>query len=101
MDTLSLALLIYLPLLNLITFIIMGLDKRKAKRKKWRVSESALLTLCFFGGALGGLFGMLLFHHKTRHIKFTVCIPLFLVVQIAGVVYLYWSGLLHLPFPIP
>lgn len=75
--------------MNLAAFLCMGLDKRKAKSKRWRISEASLLVLCFFGGALGGLLGMLLFRHKTRHLKFMVLAPLFLVLQLIPVALYY------------
>lgn len=69
MDNRTLTLIIYsvyLLLLSIITFIAYGLDKYKAKKKKWRISEKALLLMSFFGGAFGGFLGMHLFRHKTH-----------------------------------
>lgn len=59
--------------LNLFLFILMGIDKRAAKRKKWRIPERRLLTLGIIGGGIGGILGMLVFHHKTHRIYFTIC----------------------------
>ena len=59
--------------LNLLLFILMGIDKRAAKRKKWRIPERRLLTLGIIGGGIGGILGMLVFHHKTHRIYFTIC----------------------------
>ena len=59
--------------LNLFLFILMGMDKRAAKRKKWRIPERRLLTLGIIGGGIGGILGMLVFHHKTHRIYFTIC----------------------------
>ena len=59
--------------LNLFLFILIGMDKRAAKRKKWRIPERRLLTLGIIGGGIGGILGMLVFHHKTHRIYFTIC----------------------------
>ena len=59
--------------LNLCLFILMGIDKRAAKRKKWRIPERRLLTLGIIGGGIGGILGMFVFHHKTHRIYFTIC----------------------------
>ncbi len=53
--------------LSVITFFMYGIDKRRAKREKWRISEKALLLMSFFGGAVGGYTAMQLFRHKTKH----------------------------------
>ena len=68
--------------LSLVTFIAYGVDKFKAKRGSQRISEQRLLLLSFVGGAVGALLAMLLFRHKTRHKKFTICVPLFVVVHL-------------------
>lgn len=61
-------LLLYLyAIVSLIAFCLYGIDKRRARRRAWRVKESMLLSLAFFGGAAGALLGMLTFRHKTRH----------------------------------
>ena len=57
----------YLLLVSFVTFVMYGVDKRRAKRGQWRISEKALLTMGFIGGAAGALCGMKLFRHKTRH----------------------------------
>ena len=63
----------YVLLINLLLFLLMGMDKRAAKRKKWRIPERRLLTLGIIGGGIGGILGMLVFHHKTHRIYFTIC----------------------------
>ena len=73
----------FLLAMNLLSFCLMGLDKRRAVKGQWRISERALLLFGFFGGSLGGLLGMFLFRHKTKHRKFTVLMPLFLVFHMA------------------
>ena len=71
------------------TFIAFGIDKAKAKRKKYRTPEALLLTLAAIGGSAGALLGMMLFHHKTLHPKFAIGVPLILLVHIAIGVMLY------------
>ena len=74
---------IYLIVINLVTFFIYGIDKLKAKRGKWRIPESMLLTLAVVGGSIGALLGMLVFRHKTKHKKFTIGVPLIIAAQVA------------------
>lgn len=78
---------IYLVLVNLIVFVMYGIDKRKAKRKKWRIPESSLIFSSFLGGAFGAFIGMHLFHHKTRHRSFQILIPISLLLWIGIVIY--------------
>lgn len=73
---------IYLIVLNIISFGIYGYDKRCATQNRWRVSEFTLLAIAAGGGSLGALLAMYGFHHKTRHLKFQVCVPLFLTLHI-------------------
>lgn len=70
-----------LALLNLITFIVYGIDKYKARTGKWRISESTLLLLAIMGGSIGALLGIKVWHHKTLHKKFKYGIPLIILVQ--------------------
>ena len=76
-------LIIYLIIINAAGFFSMGCDKQRARRHRWRTPESVLLTIAFIGGSFGSLLGMRIFHHKTKHKKFTILIPLFLVLHIA------------------
>ena len=82
------ALLIYLALINLTTFIIYGADKRRARQGKWRVPEKTLFLLPLLGGSVGALLGMRVFHHKTKHKEFRFGFPALLCLQCAAVVYL-------------
>lgn len=59
-----------------------GIDKWKAHRKQWRISEKMLLFLAVIGGSAGALAEMYIFHHKTLHKKFTIGVPLILVIQV-------------------
>lgn len=80
--------LAYLLVINLITFVMYGIDKYKAKKSKWRISEATLLWLAAFGGSVGAWIGMKVWHHKTLHKKFKYGVPAILVLQIALAIYL-------------
>ena len=75
--------LYYLIAINIVTFIVYGIDKVKAMKGKWRISEATLLILAAIGGSIGALLGMKVWHHKTMHKKFKYGLPLILLVQIA------------------
>ena len=79
-------LFIYLAIINAISFLLMLVDKYKAKKNLWRIPERTLMGFAAIGGSRGALAGMYLVRHKTKHLKFTVGIPviLFLHVLIAG-----------------
>ena len=74
-------LLYYLLIINAAGFLLMLVDKWKAKKNRWRIRESTLLLVAALGGSVGCLIGMYLFRHKTRHLKFTLGIPLILAAQ--------------------
>ena len=82
-------LFIYLAIVNALSFLLMLIDKVKAKKKLWRIPERTLLGLCAIGGSLGGLMGMKLFRHKTLHPQFAIGIPVMLAVQIILLVVAY------------
>ncbi len=82
-----------LLLVNIVAFAAYGIDKRKAQKDKWRIPESTLLLMAFFGGSLGALLGMRVFHHKTKHWEFKILVPLFLALQIALAVWLIYHGM--------
>ena len=75
----------YIVWSNLAAFLVYGIDKRRAKRHEWRISERTLLGLAAIGGSVGALAGMYLFRHKTRKMKFVIGVPLILAVQLAAV----------------
>ena len=77
----------YLIIINLITFIIFGIDKYKAIKDKWRVKEATLLGLSFIGGALGGMLGMYVFRHKTKKFYFFLGIPFMMILHVVLFVY--------------
>lgn len=84
---------------NLFTFVLMGADKFKAIKKKWRISEKTLFTISILFGGIGVASGMSLFRHKTKHMSFQVIIPFAVVINIISIVYIL-KGLkyLHLLF---
>lgn len=74
--------LLYLIIINALGFLIMLIDKQKAKKKKWRIPEARLMLTAALGGSVGTLLGMYTFRHKTKHIKFTLGVPAILIGQI-------------------
>ena len=81
-------LLYYLAFISLLLFVLMGVDKAKAKRGSRRVPEATLFFLAVVGGSLGGLLGMAVFHHKTLHKSFRLGFPAILTAQLALAAYL-------------
>ena len=82
------ALLYYLIAINIVTFLVYGIDKWKAKHGSWRISEATLLILAVIGGSIGALLGMKVWRHKTQHKKFKYGLPLILIIQIILIGYL-------------
>lgn len=74
--------MIYYIVLNIGTFILYAIDKRRAVKRRWRISEKTLLGVAMFGGGLGALSAMFLFHHKTKHWKFRILVPFFVVLHL-------------------
>lgn len=83
----------YLLMMNLVGFAVMGIDKKRAVKRLWRIPESTLFIIALIGGSLGSIIGMYFFHHKTRHWYFVYGMPLILLVQIAVVLTLMYSPL--------
>lgn len=81
-------LLFFILGINVITFMVYGIDKLKAQKGKWRIPEATLLLLAIVGGSIGGWCGMKVWHHKTMHKKFKYGIPMIIAVQIG--LCLYW-----------
>ena len=79
---------IYYIIINMLTFIAFAVDKWKAVHGKWRIREFTLIGLSIIGGAAGGLAGMYIFRHKTKKSYFKFGIPIILIVQIIGIIYL-------------
>ena len=76
---------IYVVFTNLLLFILMGLDKRKAKLNHWRISEKTLFSLALIGGSIGGILGIYTFRHKTKHLKFTLGFPIIFLFQLISI----------------
>lgn len=72
----------YLLIINIITFIIYGIDKHKSKKHKYRISEKTLIILSIIGGVFGAFFGMIIFHHKTQKRVFIILIPLIMLIWV-------------------
>ena len=81
----------YLLAINVVAFIMYGIDKYKAKKAKWRIPEATLLLLAVLGGSIGAWMGMKVWHHKTMHKKFKYGIPAILLIQIALMAYLHMN----------
>ena len=79
-------LLVYLLLVNAAGFLLMLVDKIKARRNLWRIPEATLITVAAIGGSIGSIAGMNLFRHKTKHAKFYIGLPVILALQIVAVV---------------
>lgn len=82
-------LLFYLILINLLAFILMGVDKHKARRGAFRIPEATLFLFALAGGSIGSLLGMHVFHHKTRKLRFVVGMPAILLLQLILCLLLY------------
>lgn len=79
----------YIAAINIIAFIVYGIDKLKAKKGYWRIPESTLLLLAAFGGSIGAWCGMMVWRHKTKHLKFRIGVPVIFLLQFALLVYVY------------
>ena len=77
-------LLYYLLIVNAIAFLLMLIDKQKARKNKWRISEAALMFSAVLGGSIGALLGMYTFRHKTKHLSFCVGMPVILILQLVA-----------------
>ena len=83
---------LYLLLVNLIAFALYGIDKRKAQKIKFRIPERTLLWMARLGGGIGCWLGFKVFHHKTKHTKFRIIVPLWTIIWMAAIIlaYIYW-----------
>ncbi len=82
--------IIYLLIINVVAFLAMWIDKRKAQKGKWRISETTLLMLAVLGGSIGGMIGMYTFRHKTKKKRFTIGMPAILIIEI--IIYFIYFG---------
>ena len=79
----------YLLLINAAAFILMLVDKRKARKNRWRIPERTLILSAALGGSIGALLGMYTFRHKPKHLKFTLGIPAILIAQISLAIWIF------------
>ena len=79
---------IYLIFMNLLAFLLMGLDKAKARRNRWRIPEKTLSLSAILGGSIGAILGMQVFRHKTKHASFRIGMPCILIAQLGLAVYI-------------
>ena len=82
-------LLVLLAVMSVFLFAMMGIDKGKARRGRWRIPEKTLFVFALLGGAVGGTAGMFLFRHKTKHLSFRLLFPLLAAAQLALCAWLY------------
>ena len=81
--------LIYLLIINALAFVLMCIDKQKAKKHAWRIPEAVLLSIAVLGSSIGTMAGMEIFRHKTKHRRFFIGVPIIIVVQLAIAVFLF------------
>ncbi|MCR4929337.1 MAG: DUF1294 domain-containing protein [Lachnospiraceae bacterium] len=93
MKEIWLIIIIYLVAVNLLGLILMGVDKSRAKRRKWRIPEATLFLVAVIGGALGSTAGMYIFRHKTKHWYFVIGMPAILVIHLIAAAILYFAPL--------
>ena len=89
MSTIDTIIIGYAIVINVITLLMYGIDKWKAKHSKWRIPEATLLIMAAVGGSIGAWTGIKLFHHKTLHKKFKYGVPAILILQLAIIVFIY------------
>ncbi|MGN1271214.1 MAG: DUF1294 domain-containing protein [Clostridia bacterium] len=78
--------IMYVIIINLIAFLAMYIDKRRAKKGRWRIKESTLFTLVLLGGGIGGIAGMYVFRHKTQKMQFVIGFPAILITEIICII---------------
>lgn len=84
-------LIVYVAAVNVVAFVVYGVDKYKAQKAKWRIRESTLLLLAAIGGSAGAWLGMKIWRHKTRHAKFRYGVPAILLIQLVGMLCFLWN----------
>ena len=88
--------IIYLIIVNVVGFLMMGADKSRARRRAWRIPEAHLFIVALIGGSLGACLGMYIFRHKTRHWYFVWGLPIILVIQIVLIIFLIFFSPLEI-----
>ena len=79
--------LIYLIVINIIGFLVMLIDKRKAEKNKWRIPEKSIFIITALGGGIGTIAGMYTFRHNTKKLQFTIGLPFITILEIIGIIY--------------
>lgn len=82
--------LIYLTIINALGFLLMLIDKKKAKKRKWRIPEAVLLGIAVIGGSIGIWAGMEIFRHKTKHRRFSIGVPAIFILETGLIAAFYW-----------
>ena len=80
--------IVYIIILNILGYLIMYIDKRRAKKQQWRISEQTIFLITFLGGGIGTTLGMYTFRHKTKKIKFIIGLPLITIIEIVVIIYI-------------
>ena len=88
--TILLIIIAVLVIWNIIVFALYAIDKRRAAKNKWRISEATLLTCAFLMGGIGAFLGMRMLRHKTQHWQFKLLVPLAVIINIAIIVFVVW-----------
>ena len=83
--------IIFIVIMNLIGFLAMGIDKRRAKNMQWRIPEKIFFLITLFGGGFGTIVGMYVFRHKTKKKYFTIGLPTILIIEIICLLYIYFG----------
>lgn len=78
---------IYITAINIIGFLIMLIDKKKAEKGKWRIPEKTIFLVTILGGGIGTISGMYIFRHKTKKLQFTIGLPTITILEIIGIIY--------------
>ncbi|MBE6927743.1 MAG: DUF1294 domain-containing protein [Ruminococcaceae bacterium] len=86
---------IFFLIMNALEAFLMVVDKRKAMQRSWRIAERDLLLMAFLGGAIGGFLTMYIVRHKTKHLSFVICMPLFTLLHIAITYYLISNRIIY------
>ncbi len=89
MENITKYLIIYLIIINLVAFLVMYIDKKKARYGKWRIPEQTLFILALVGGSIGSIAGMYTFRHKTKKLRFSIGFPVILIMQIILCIMIY------------
>lgn len=87
MSQMQVIVLSYLLIINLIAFVLYGIDKKRAIRNEYRISEKVLLWIARLGGAIGSWLGIKIFRHKTKHTKFRIVAPLWMIIWVIVIVF--------------